>query len=357
MQKPRILALLPFLVKEALSLSLLRAMRARGFDIHIVFCEDVSHIYSPDDLPEFAAEDRLADLSSKSQPARLAFLTELIAQRGIDLVLQIGAADLYHHLPYLKERKSGLRIVDILYNEFGHTVSHFLYEECIDGVIVESEKMRRFVEGASSKPEPNVRVLQNGIDLGVFVPAPERQRRAGLAVGYVGRMSDEKNPLGFVELAERLFETLPEVTFHMFGGGNQADIVRRRVEGSPARARLRYHGHAADPKAALHQLDVLVLPSKFDGRPNIVMEANACAIPVIAAPVGGVPELIEEGRNGYLAAPGEAGRIAELLSGWIAQPETLDRLKDSSRAVALARFDRSRTHDDFEAALCAFASG
>ncbi|MDR3571734.1 MAG: glycosyltransferase, partial [Candidatus Pacebacteria bacterium] len=77
-------------------------------------------------------------------------------------------------------------------------------------------------------------------------------------------------------------------------------------------------------------------------------------VPVIAAPVGGVPEMIEVGRNGDLALPGETQRISELLLEWSEHPETLRRLKSRSVEMALERFGRATMLDAYENAFCNF---
>ncbi|MFX1762828.1 glycosyltransferase [Paraburkholderia sp. A1RI-2L] len=354
MNKPKILVLLPFLVQGALSINVMRAMRSRGFQVTIAFCDDASSVYKPDALEDFAADGCALDLIGVNHPHRPQVLLKEIDNRGIDLVLQIGANDLYHQLPYIKERRPEIRLVDTLYNEFGHTINHFLYENCYDGVIVESEYMRRFVEGSSLKESPNIVVVNNGVDLTKFHPSKLRVASRSLVVGYVGRMSDEKNPLGFVSMAEVLAENDPGLVFELYGSGNQADAVRQRIEESGARSRIRFKGFVEHTPEALHNLDVLVVPSKFDGRPNIVMEANACGVPVIASPVGGLPEMIEEGRNGYLASPRETPRIADLLREWTAHPEALQRLKQTSFALAHERFGRDAMLDAYENAFCHF---
>ncbi|SAL72098.1 group 1 glycosyl transferase [Caballeronia peredens] len=355
MNKPNILVLLPFLVQGALSISVMRAMRARGFEVAIAYCDDASSVYKPDALEDFAADGCAINLIGVNHPHRPQLLLKEIDDRGIDLVLQIGASDLYHQLPYIKERRPGLRLVDTLYNEFGHTLNHFLYESCYDGVIVESEYMRRFVEHSSLKQDPNVVVAPNGVDLEKFRRASVPAANRSLTVGYIGRMSDEKNPLGFVSMAEALVAKGLDASFELYGGGIQADAVRQRINDSEASSRIRYRGFIEHTPEALHGLDVLVVPSKFDGRPNIVMEANACGVPVIASPVGGVPEMLEEGRNGYLAFPGDTMRIAELLTEWIEHPEVLQRLKDTSLELAHERFGRETMLDTYDQAFCSFA--
>lgn len=356
MQKPRILALFPFFVKGALSLIILRAMRDRGFFVKVAFYEDASAVYPPDPMDDFAQDGCVLDLSDLSEPQRFSRVQDEIRQNNLELVLQLGATDLYHLLPYWKQETPSLRIVDTLYNEYGHTVNHFLYEQAIDGVIVESEYMRDFVERTSVKKYPNVKTLVSGIDLDTFVPAIAAKPESELTIGYVGRMSAEKNPMGFIDLAEKVCDTMPGVNFRMFGGGNQSELVRQRLEHSPAQERITFEGFIAHTRMALHQLDALVLPSKFDGRPNIVMEASACGVPVIAAPVGGVPELIDEGRNGFLIRPTESDRICTLLANWATNRGALDSIKKTSRDVALSRFDRADMLDAYARALIDFGS-
>ncbi|WP_454736507.1 glycosyltransferase family 4 protein [Cupriavidus necator] len=348
MSNPRILALLPFLVKGALSLQVLREMRRRDFDVTVAFCTDASSVYTPDEMDDFRADKRLIDLTRVPHHDTLEAVWKEMRQRQTDLVLQIGAPLLYHHLPYWKERNPSLRIVDTLYNEIGHTLNHFLYERCMDGVIVETEHMKRFVERNSVKQDARVRVVPNGIDTDWLIPAADdAPPKRGLLVGYVGRMSQEKNPLGFIDLVEKIHHKLPDTRFLLAGDGGQTDEVRRRVHESPVGSRLHYHGYASDVRAVLQTLDVLVLPSKLDGRPNIVMEANACGIPVIGAPVGGVPELINDGENGFLVSPLDADRIAEILATWQGNRADLAHAKKKARQYAERHFDRKQMMDAY----------
>lgn len=346
--EPTILALLPFLAQGALSLRVLRAMRARGLGVAVAFTGEPGKM-TPDRAEDFGAGGQLIDLSFKAPEARRSLLEEALFRRNVGLVLQIGATPLYRDLPYLKERHHHLPIVDTLYNEVGHVVNHFLYERCLSGVIVESQYMRRFVEDRSGHPRLDVKLVESGIDLDEFAPVEKPARAGGLVVGYVGRMSAEKNPLGFVELCEYAHAVLPGLSFSMVGAGPMAEEVERRADASIARGVLKFQGYRPDLVEALRELDVLVVPSKVDGRPNVIMEANACGVPVIAAPVGGIPELVVEGQNGHLAHPGEHGRIVEILETWSSRPEALAEIRRSSRALAERSFDQRRMMDRYAA--------
>ncbi|RZL68535.1 MAG: glycosyltransferase [Variovorax sp.] len=357
MNECRILALLPFLVKGALSIEIFRAMLAKRLDVTVAYCDDTSALYPSDDMNDFRDSDHLIDLSRESVPSSLGVISKVIEQRNIDLIVQVGATNLYHHLSRWKDERPSLRIADILYNEFGHTLSHFLYERCIDGVIVESENMRDFVRRASFREAPPVEIVLSGVDLDWFTPSPDRAEAGPrMKLGYVGRMSSEKNPLGFIDLAERLLAVDPDLDFRMYGGGAESDAVRQRLAQSPGKEQITYGGFVDHSRTALHELDALILPSKFDGRPAIIMEANACGVPVIAAPVGGVPELIEHGINGFLAAPSDTESIHAVIANWKRAPESLAALKRSSREYATRHFDRQRMLDDYARAFMKVAS-
>ncbi|MGA2795535.1 MAG: glycosyltransferase family 4 protein, partial [Roseiarcus sp.] len=306
---------------------------------------------------DFAAEGRLIDMSTRRGDEGIKVLDELVRERRVDLVLQIGSPPAYAQLPYLKEMHPGLPIVDTLYIKAAHALSYCLVEACFDGVIVESRDMRDFVVSASAKPDPCVRIVENGVDLSRFIPST-REVRDRIVVGFIGRMAPEKNPLAFVELAERLHAKLPAASWRMSGEGPMDSAVRERVAAaSRAGVAISFEGHLGRPEVGYAQIDVLIVPSsKAEGRPNVVMEANACGVPVIGAPAGAIPELIEEGRNGFVLRPSEFGRIGDLLAGWMSDPASLDRLRKTSREVAEARFDAVKMFDAYEAAFQAFAS-
>ncbi len=355
--KQGILALLPFLVTGALSLAVLRAMLARGLDICVGFYLPGGSGYTPDPAEDLKSEGRLIDLSACHGEVGIAALDKIVRERCIGLVLQIGSPWAYRQLPYLKARHAGLRVVDTLYNKIGHTLNYFLYEACFDGVIVESEDMLQYIQACSAKSDPRVRKVESGIDVERFAHPPAALRDgAGLVVGYFGRMSPEKNPLGFVELAERLHAVLPALSFCMFGEGNMTEDVRARITAGSAAGVIHFGGYVDHPTTALAQMDVLVVPSKLDGRPNVVMEASACGVPVIGAPVGGIPELIEPGSNGLILAPEDHSRIAGVLADWLKDAESFSSLRRSCRATAERRFDHRRMLDAYESVFREFLS-
>ena len=344
-----ILALLPFLVTGALSLNIFRELIRRGVDIHVGYYLPSAGGYTRDPCDDLAEAGRLIDLTQAQEDTGIATLTEIVRTRKIGLILQVGGFYAYKHLPYVKEREPDTRVFDILYNKIGHTRNHFFYERCFDGVIVETDDMVRYMETNRSSQSSRIYKVESGIDLARFVPRADQYDPAGgFVVGYLGRMSPEKNPLGFVQLAEHLHAMLPSLRFKMFGEGDMAAAVRDRIANGPAAAAIEFVGYIDDAADAMAQMDVMVVPSVFDGRPNAIMEANACGLPVIGNPVGGIPELIVDGANGYLIPDTDYPAIAAILRELTSVPSAYQRLRASTRAMAEERFDRVHMYDAYQ---------
>lgn len=342
-----ILVLLPFLVRGAMSLAIVREMRRRGLRVCVAAFE-TAEAYTPDEATDLRDSDDLIDLSDMGRSRYLETLLAEISRRHVGLILQIGAPDAYRLLPYIREAAPHVQIVDTIYNEIGHTVNHFLYERCLHGVIVESQYMKRFIERDTLLDSPSVTVLESGIDLHIFTEHPIRSAEDNLIIGYVGRMAPEKNPIGFVDMATGLAALNGSYSFVMMGEGELTARVKDHIKSSPQAQRIRYLGYVDEIRAALARVDILVVPSIVDGRPNIVMEANAYGVPVIAAPVGGLSEMIEDGVNGYVIGPKDIDTLAQTLATLDGDRMRLRQLKEDARKTAVARFDRVMMMDRYE---------
>jgi glycosyltransferase involved in cell wall biosynthesis len=304
--------------------------------------------YTSDPCDDFRQNGRLVDLTNATSSQAIDTISNLCAGQQVKLLLQVGAPQAYRQIPYIKERCRDLRICDVLYNPVGHTTNHFLYENAFNGAIVESQAMRDFVAQNTSLSDKSIYVVESGIDLTDFHPASKQIKEDGsLVLGYVGRMSPEKNPLGFVEMAEQLSGDFSNLKFKIFGEGPQLEEVRARVRSSRVANLIDLQGYVAHVRDAMAQIDCLLVPSKLDGRPNIVMEANACGVPVIGAPVGGIPELITEGVNGYIRSTSDIEGLKGIVAKLSNDKAFLQQIRKTSRATAEINFDRNRMLSDY----------
>ncbi|MEZ8024823.1 glycosyltransferase family 4 protein [Vibrio sp. 10N.222.52.C3] len=125
-------------------------------------------------------------------------------------------------------------------------------------------------------------------------------------VGFVGRLSHEKAPDRFVALAKQF----PDVRFELFGDGPEMDIL---VKSQPDN--VTFHGHQTNMDDVWSQIDLLIIPSRFEGLPMAALEAMIRGIPVLATSVGNLPQLIEHQVNGYLA--NSEAELEQFLSLWM----------------------------------------
>jgi glycosyltransferase involved in cell wall biosynthesis len=146
-----------------------------------------------------------------------------------------------------------------------------------------------------------------------FFPFPRRQ-----IIGAAGRLSPEKGFDVFVRAAAALAVEDPALGFILFGHGPLQTRLTAQIAASGLEGRCVLAGFRSDLDSFLPHLDVLVLPSYTEGLPNVVLEAGAAGVPVVATAVGGSPEAIVDGVTGYLAPAGSptalAARIRAILT-------------------------------------------
>ncbi|NOJ08434.1 glycosyltransferase family 4 protein [Vibrio splendidus] len=145
-------------------------------------------------------------------------------------------------------------------------------------------------------------------------------------VGFVGRLSHEKAPDRFIALAKQF----PDVRFELFGDGPEMeDLVKSQPDN------VTFHGHQTNMDDVWSQIDLLIIPSRFEGLPMAALEAMIRGIPVLATSVGNLPQLIEHQVNGYLAnseSDSETALVLEQhLSTWMSlTSEQRDSLKNNA---------------------------
>ncbi|MFM8319377.1 MAG: glycosyltransferase family 4 protein [Chloroflexota bacterium] len=190
-------------------------------------------------------------------------------------------------------------------------------------------------------------LLQPSAGLPPPEPALEYRRMLGVPadaplVGYVGRIDFEKGPDLFVLLAAHVLQECPSVHFVMVGDGHLMDEIHRQVHNLQMDAVFHFAGLSQRPWEVYPALDLVVQTSRVEGMPFALLEAMACGRAVAAFGVGGVPEVIEAGSTGLLAAPGDwkglGGGVAALL-------RDRPRLDEMGRAARLRVEENFNLHD------------
>jgi glycosyltransferase involved in cell wall biosynthesis len=190
---------------------------------------------------------------------------------------------------------------------------------------------------------PKFQVCRLGVAPAQFPFAP-RDGGPTARLLCVGRLAPAKGQVLLVQACARLREA--GVPFHLTVVGAGPD--RERIERAIAAAGLQDHItltgalNQTAVRAQFAQADVFVLPSLAEGIPVVLMEAMASGVPCVTTPVNGIPELIDHGRTGLLARPGDVGSLTEQLRRIIEGTDLRRTMALAARDKVLADFDLDR---------------
>ena len=195
-------------------------------------------------------------------------------------------------------------------------------------------------------PGLNPLVIPNGVDLDFFTPPDERRPLAGREIRllFVGNLSRRKGADLLVPIMERLGERF---VLHCASKRDGARSV-------PKHPRIHSLGSLSleGVRAAYRDSDILVLPSRLEGMPRVVVEAMACALPVVASRASSMPELVRDGVTGRTCAPDEPADFARAIAELVRSQDEYDAHASASRREALENHDLRRMARTY-AELCA----
>jgi len=299
------------------------------------------------ELPRFLEQEEKAD-----------FIQYLITARKPDCILNAGSVLFYELLPLIKKSHKSICIVDLLFNCVGHVNSHIEFKKFLTYALAENQEVYDWYFDVAGWPANRIRKMSSGVDLNKLQPTTRPMNLVNkyaiseneLIVGFSGRLSEEKAPDVFVEIA-RLCQDIPNLRFVMTGAGPMVNEVTKKLKKLPSTVKFAFAGLVEDVSQYLALYDLLVLPSRLDGRPLVVMEALACGVPVLASNVGGIPDLIADGKNGYLVEAANANMFAEKIRTLAADREMLAQFKINARLGAEISLDCNDAYRGYEIAL------
>jgi glycosyltransferase involved in cell wall biosynthesis len=169
-------------------------------------------------------------------------------------------------------------------------------------VVANSAAVAAYIERTYRAPRRRVQVIYNGVDSERFYHRPQSGDRPPTIVG-AGRLVTQKNFLLFVEAAARVRRAVPDARFRIAGEGPQREAIVRRCGELGLEDAVELLGERADLDAVFRGGDMFWLTSSWEGLPNVVIEAMASGLPVVATDVGGTRELLRSGQEGFLVRP------------------------------------------------------
>jgi len=196
-------------------------------------------------------------------------------------------------------------------------------------------------------PERKIRVVPNGLDIGLFHPRPASPQPRKVVV--VANLRPEKGHEVLIEAAAKVLRRFPDARFEFVGGGPQLETLRAQCAALHVQHAVVFAGHQENVAARLAAADIFTLPSRSEAFPNAVLEAMAAGLPIVASAVGGICELLDDDRTGLLVPAGDVDALAAGLQALMSDPGRAARLGAAARIAAETRYSFDRMVTAFDA--------
>ncbi len=336
---------------EVISLSdgpAVRRMRAAGITVHVV-----------DEADDDVAQEALLDLLLRRPPEVIhnhMYRAEVLGTRAALALAEHGAAR-----PYIVSTVHSSRVRS---DEDRALIRRLT--PSMDRLIAVSKAIvaKLAAEGRAGVP---IELVYNGVDLARYsyteacctLPEEYGFPEGSPLVGVIARLEPEKGHATLIEAWPRVLARVPEARLLVVGEGSQRPILEAQAEalellgeecagdrcvgtrGARPGAKVVFTGLRDDVPAVTAALDVAVLPSYREAQGLAILEAMALRRPVVATAVGGVPEMVEDGRTGLLVPPRDAVAMGVAISRL---------LTDHPLADTLARAGHDYVHENFSLA-------
>jgi glycosyltransferase involved in cell wall biosynthesis len=151
-------------------------------------------------------------------------------------------------------------------------------------------------------------------------------------VGCIANCKPQKSALDFVRTAALALKSAPQARFVYVGDGPQRQAAEGLASELGIAGRVHFLGWAEEPQPLACGFDLFLLTSLWEGLPCVFPQVLAAGIPVVATNVDGAPEIISEGKNGYLCQPGDVEALAERVAALVLKPELRQRLSAAAKA-------------------------
>lgn len=328
----------------------MRAMRDRGHQVFLASPED-SEIYNKASDSNFLPW--ALDVRKPTLPISILRLAIQLRANGIQVVNPHSSYDGW--VAGLAGRLAGTpliirsRHIEVDYKK--RTSSHWSFGKLPHHVLTTSKRISNGLVSALDLNPARVNCIPTGIDLKQFNPniKGNLHNELGLAddvplIGMVSVIRSWKGHDYFVEAAKILAQRFLNVQFVVAGGGNDRRLekIRRWIKAANLEERFHLLGYRQDVPNLLASYSILVLPSTgHEGIPQIILQSHAMQCPIVSTTVGGIPEVVENGRTGMLVPPQNFAALADAMSELLRNKNLGKRMSEAGRKMVEAHHSMS----------------
>jgi starch synthase (maltosyl-transferring) len=207
-----------------------------------------------------------------------------------------------------------------------------------------SQDVAAFSAARGRLPVSKICVIPNGVDAARIAEAPRADLTqfgippASRTLLFVGRLDPQKGPFVLLAAVKDLLPRHPELQVLMVGDGPLRENLRAWVVKENLQSRIHFAGRRNDVPSLLRAADLFVLPSLWEGLPNVVLEAMAAGIPTVASRVEGISDLLVDRRTGLIVPPNSPPDLGEAIEEILADPQHALQMSRDAKHIVQERF-------------------
>jgi glycosyltransferase involved in cell wall biosynthesis len=202
----------------------------------------------------------------------------------------------------------------------------YVYNRQVDGIVAISEKIADILAEGGVRKE-KIRVIYSGVDPAPFAEARERVLGSDAPViGTVAVLEERKGHRYLLQAAALLKQKGHRLIYRFAGEGSRRGELQGLVRKLGLQEEVSFLGFVSDVPRFLASIDLLVLPSLYEGLGVSVLEAMAAGRAVVASRVGGLPELVDDSVTGLLVPPRDFSALATAIAGLISQRSRMNEM-------------------------------
>lgn len=224
-----------------------------------------------------------------------------------------------------------------------------------DSFIAISQEIADGLENDGIHPE-KIKKITNFVDTIRFHPVSSEEKHRlkntlsmdeNIVINFTGRIVERKGIDVLINAFARSKELLTRCILVVIGSGPDEGRMKNLVLKIGIDNNVRFLGHRSKVARHYQASDIFVFPSYAEGMPNSLLEAMACGLPVIASRIGGVVDVVEDGKSGILFEPGNVHELASAMSKLLNDAELRQRLGDEARKRIVGNFSIDKIADEY----------
>ena len=235
----------------------------------------------------------------------------------------------------------------------GQQALHVMVLRRATHILVNTEAIAARLAQTDAPARDRLTVIRNGVDLARFAPRSAASTGGGpITVATLANLRPEKGLVQIVEAAAMVARQSPRARFVVWGDGALRSHLEELIRARSLTGIVELRGATREPENALKECHIFVLASLSEASSNVILEAMATGLPVVATRVGGTPGLVEDQRTGLLVPPDDPEALAQAILRLLEAPTRAGEMGALGRRRALAEFGMDRMIECTDALYC-----